>query len=369
MKNLSNVSYTSIFLLLFFAFTNLSAQNDNELSFEGVIKFDKVVHDFGDILTSEGPKKCVFTYTNISNKPIVINNMVTSCGCTTPKWSRKPVGPGESAEITVTFLNDQGPFPFDKNLTLYVSGLSRPINLHIRGVAHSKRKSINELFPYSIENTVGLRNGDISAGYIEQGKSKRGSFEIANTSKKRVTVSFTDVASGLSLSIPKNTLSAGERATVTYTIDTKKAKEESWGGTKYSFSIKVNDLPIHKMEVSAFIRGNFSDYTDDMKRDAPIPRLSKSTYNFDKVKQRERVDFNIDIRNIGKEDLIIYKIDSDTKGVKINYPKTLKADVDNKITVNIDTSEMKGEVTIILSIITNSPTRSIANFYITGTVL
>lgn len=368
MKNLLSKTYTIIFLLLFSVFTPLSAQDD-AFSFNGVVKFDKVVHDFGDILISEGAKKCTFTYTNISDKPIIINDVISSCGCTTPKWSRKPLNPGESAEISVTFLNDQGPFPFDKSIVLFISDVQRPITLHIKGIAHSKRKSMSELFPYSIDNILGMRKKEISAGYIEQGNIKKGSFEIANLTKKRVNVTFTNVSPELALSIDKNTLSAGERTTVSFTIDTKKSREKAWGNTKYFFSVKANDLTPHRLEIDAFIRDNFVDYTPDMKRDAPLPRLSKSSHSIVNIKQGEKVSFNVDIRNIGRNDLIIHKIDIDNDGVTVKYPKLLKADVDNKIDISVDTSHMKGDITVILSIITNSPTRPIANFYITGTVL
>ena len=356
------------FTLIFIEFGGLFAQND-ELSFGGIIRFDKLYHDFGDILTSEGSKKCTFTYTNISDKPIVINDIVTSCGCTSPKWSRKPLNPGASEEIAVTFLNDQGPYPFDKTITLFITGLSRPVTLHIRGIAHSKRKSLNELFPYNIENTVGLRSKEISAGYIDQGETKKGSFEIANLTKKKANISFVNVTDGLSLTISPNPLPAGERATVTYVIDTKKNRTQTWGNTTYNFSIKANDLPAHKMEITSFIKENFSEYTPEMKNNAPLPRLSKSSYSMESVKKGEKVHFEIDIRNIGKEDLIIHKLDIDNKGVTADFQRVMKSNVDHKIKVTVDTSSMEGEVTIILSFITNSPTRPIANFYITGTVV
>ena len=85
------------------------------------------VFDFGDILLSDGPVKCAFTLKNIAAFPITIHNIISSCGCTTPVWPRTPVAPGDSATISVTFTNDQGPFPFDKTLTVYVSSLQRPV--------------------------------------------------------------------------------------------------------------------------------------------------------------------------------------------------------------------------------------------------
>ena len=40
--------------------------------FEGVISFDKVEHNFGDILISSGPKECTFTFKNVGKGPIAV---------------------------------------------------------------------------------------------------------------------------------------------------------------------------------------------------------------------------------------------------------------------------------------------------------
>ena len=95
------------------------------------LKFDKVVHNFGKILAGSGEKKCQFKYTNVSSEPVVINNILSSCGCSVPEWNKAPIRPGESGVITVTFLNDQGAYPFDKTLTVYVSSSPKPIQLRI----------------------------------------------------------------------------------------------------------------------------------------------------------------------------------------------------------------------------------------------
>lgn len=65
---------------------------------------DSKTHDFGTIKASNGKVSHTYTVTNISDQPIIIT-MVTNggCGCTTPKWTREPIAPGESGEITVTF--------------------------------------------------------------------------------------------------------------------------------------------------------------------------------------------------------------------------------------------------------------------------
>jgi hypothetical protein len=39
----------------------------------------------------------------VFNEPIVISNVRTSCGCTVAEYSKKPILPGESSTISVTY--------------------------------------------------------------------------------------------------------------------------------------------------------------------------------------------------------------------------------------------------------------------------
>lgn len=66
------------------------------------MSFDKTTHDFGKIIV-DTDNKAFFTVTNTGNKPLIIENVAASCGCTTPKKPEKPIPPGKSDRIEVGF--------------------------------------------------------------------------------------------------------------------------------------------------------------------------------------------------------------------------------------------------------------------------
>ena len=70
--------------------------------------------DFGTIREEQGRVSHTFTGENRSERPVVILDVVTSCGCTVPQFSRKPVLPGEKTQITVTFDPANRPGTFSK---------------------------------------------------------------------------------------------------------------------------------------------------------------------------------------------------------------------------------------------------------------
>ena len=103
------------------------------------IKFDKLTHNFGTITDKDPVQKCTFTFTNVGNAPLVINQAVASCGCTVPQYSKKPIMPGEKGSITVTF-NSRGQFPshFKKTVTVRSNGKIEMTRLYVEGTIAEK---------------------------------------------------------------------------------------------------------------------------------------------------------------------------------------------------------------------------------------
>ena len=66
------------------------------------ITFEKYLHDFGNV--REGEKlKCSFSFLNEGTGDLIINSATASCGCTVPNYSRKPVAPGASGSVDISF--------------------------------------------------------------------------------------------------------------------------------------------------------------------------------------------------------------------------------------------------------------------------
>lgn len=125
--------YITVLAALFLAVAGASAQKD----FGGVARFDSTVYDFGRIDTRSGAVSHTFTVTNIGTEPLNIFTVTTTCSCTSSSWTRKSIAPGESGTIDATFTNDEGPYAFDKTLNVYLSGLERPVVLHLKGTAYT----------------------------------------------------------------------------------------------------------------------------------------------------------------------------------------------------------------------------------------
>ncbi len=98
------------------------------------IKFTETVHHFGEFSQNNAKQSCTFTFTNVGEEPLVINQAVASCGCTVPKYSKEPIQPGESGVIEVVY-NGTGKSLgfFKKSITVRSNGAVELTRLYIDG--------------------------------------------------------------------------------------------------------------------------------------------------------------------------------------------------------------------------------------------
>jgi hypothetical protein len=96
-----------------------------------VIKLNTEAHNFGKIKQGV-PVTTYFTVTNISDKPIVIENVMPSCGCTTPEWSKEPIAPHATSKIKVGF-NAGAVAPFTKDVNIKLAGVQETKLIRISG--------------------------------------------------------------------------------------------------------------------------------------------------------------------------------------------------------------------------------------------
>ena len=97
------------------------------------VVFNRLVHDFGAITPGDGPQTFSFEFTNRGTSPITIQKVTSSCGCTTPDWTKNPVAPGEKGYVKATY-HPSGVTTFNKTITVHLAGgTPEVIVLRIRG--------------------------------------------------------------------------------------------------------------------------------------------------------------------------------------------------------------------------------------------
>ena len=98
---------------------------------DDIAKFTTETINFGKI--KQGiPTKGVFTVTNISNQPIIIEQANPTCGCTISDFTKEPIAAGKTGVINATF-NAANVGHFDKHLTVKFAGIDEMKSITFTG--------------------------------------------------------------------------------------------------------------------------------------------------------------------------------------------------------------------------------------------
>ena len=180
--------------ILFFLIVtfSISAQQQN-----ATISFKEEAFDFGKIDESKGPVNHVFEFVNTGGAPLVLQNVQSSCGCTTPEYSNKPIMPGGKGMVKAVFNPSGRPGSFTKEITVYSTATNNPVVLRITGTVLPKTPTAEDKFRFPMGD---LRFASSHMGFkLSPGKIKTDTIEFFNSGKSNVTVqpdnppSFIDV--------------------------------------------------------------------------------------------------------------------------------------------------------------------------------
>jgi len=155
------------------------------LSAQPNIRFNKTTHDFGDVVDGTFPTT-YFTFKNNGNEPLFLKHVTSSCGCTSPSYSKDSIMPGDSGFVKVVF-NTRGYRNKDFAKSVIITsnvknGTSDKVDiLYITGHVIPKEAVIPQ-YPISLSGQFHKFDP------IIQGKKAKWSFTISNNGDSTVVI-------------------------------------------------------------------------------------------------------------------------------------------------------------------------------------
>ncbi len=98
-----------------------------------VVSLSKDKVDLGDFSWNK-EREADFVISNVGKLPLIINDVITSCGCTKVDYTKKPVSPGENIILKIKYKAEQ-PEHFNKTITVYCNAENAPFKLRVTGNA------------------------------------------------------------------------------------------------------------------------------------------------------------------------------------------------------------------------------------------
>jgi len=95
------------------------------------LTFEYTEYDFGTLM--KGTDCAVeFVFRNTGKADLIITNVKTSCGCTTPTYTQEPVKKKETGVITVRYDSNRVG-TFNKTITITSNAKNSPVVISIKG--------------------------------------------------------------------------------------------------------------------------------------------------------------------------------------------------------------------------------------------
>ena len=148
------------------------------------IAFEKTTFNMGLVQENGGKVTHEFKFTNKGKAPLLIKFIETTCGCTTPKWNRKPIPPGDSSVVTVTFNPKDRPGVFSKKIIVYTNATPPNIVLRLEGEVITKSVDIPTSYPI----VVGNLRFTTDTIHLKQAETKHQIINMINTGKKNISI-------------------------------------------------------------------------------------------------------------------------------------------------------------------------------------
>ena len=129
MKLIKIAAIIAIASVSFMSFTVLEKTNASFVYNIAKVNWIKESHDFGEIAQGK-PVSVEFAFTNTGDEPLLIADVVPSCGCTASAYSKEIIAPGKSSTIKITYNASMiGAFAKTITVNFQDAGLKKVLNI------------------------------------------------------------------------------------------------------------------------------------------------------------------------------------------------------------------------------------------------
>lgn len=182
---------------------------------KSLVKFEKTIYDFGTFSEDGDSPFYSFKFTNISNKPIVVLHVSSTCGCTAAEFSKQAITKGKEGYITVTYNPKGRPGAFSRSVNAYISGNDTPIKLTVKGKVTPGAIRKHTGYPYVIGD-LQLKTDIVKFG-IARGNRLVQKIVVINGGKDKLKLNFKSLSKDLTASMIPEVLSPDQTGEIKIT--------------------------------------------------------------------------------------------------------------------------------------------------------
>ena len=279
------------------------------------------VVDCGQVVFSK-PVTAEFVLKNDGRKPLVINNVLKSCGCTEVDYPKTSIAAGESFVIKAVYDAKQMG-TFTKQVCLYTNADEEPFILSMRG------KVVGSVvdFAGSYDEMLGAIKSDaqeVEFDDVNRGDRPVQRIHIFNPTDEVLEPVVMHLPDYLHAFVSPSKVAPRHSAEISFVLDSKKLRDLGLNQTYIYLGERPGDkvAPEKEIVVSAVLLPGFENMTPAKKALAPKIEMSATDLNLGRFNGKKKLKGEILITNKGKSELDIRSMQMFTMGLQVNLKKS-----------------------------------------------
>lgn len=282
---------------------------------QSALHFSSATYDYGDVREDGGAVVGRFEACNTGSEPIVVVEVMTSCGCTTPRFERKPVKAGETFQLDIRYDPMNRPGRIDRDIYVRVSDSDEDIKLHITGRVLPRQKSIEEIYPFDMGGGLRLESNFHAFAYVEHGKSVETRIGYVNHSDRTIVVRLSPAEISGALRMEYDNL-IPPHGSGDIVLSYRLAENSSrYGMLQDVVRVTVDGKPSQTLLTTHAVAVDNLDGTDDIS--SPKAEISTNIIKFGEVNLTDSpVGAVFEVRNTGQTPLNIRKAETNSDAIR-----------------------------------------------------
>ena len=279
------------------------------------------VVDCGQVVFRK-PVTAEFVLKNDGHKPLVINNVLKSCGCTEVDYPKTGIAAGESFVIKAVYDAKQMG-TFTKQVCLYTNADEEPFILSMRGRVVG---SVVD-FAGSYDEMLGAIKSDaqeVEFDDVNRGDRPVQRIHIFNPTDEVMEPVVMHLPDYLHAFVSPSKVAPRHSAEISFVLDSKKLRDLGLNQTSVYLGERPGDkiAPEKEIVVSAVLLPGFDNMTPAKKALAPKMEMSTTDLNLGSFNGKKKLKGEILITNKGKSELDIRSMQMFTMGLQVNLKKS-----------------------------------------------
>ena len=315
----------------------------------------EISHNFGAFNEENGPVTYRFPIVNAGTEPLSILRARATCGCTTPEFSQKPIAPGDTSYISVSYDPKGRPGRFTKPIYVDADGEIPKFRLEITGVVIGSEATISQRYPVDF-GPLKMVRPIFALGDVKMGRLKTVYLEGYNRNPDSLRVQVKDVPPYLDVVVAPKVAGPGEQVTLIAYINADKGAQ--YGVVEDSITVVPVPGLSYKLPIVMNVIEDFSKNDPASLERAPIAVPSTERLELGFIdKKKGRIRTLLKLENAGKNDLQIRRVYSVDPGIDVKASTTtVRKGKSADIIIDIDPSVQEGDIlNSRIQIITNDP--------------